>query len=34
MDWDLKITDLEGSTPEHSAVIVKFCCSGQAPVKK
>ena len=24
MDWDLKITDLEGSTPEHSAVIVNF----------
>ena len=33
MDWDLKITDLEGSTPEHSAVIVNFVASGQAPVK-
>ena len=24
MDWDFKITDLELSTPEHSAVIVNF----------
>ena len=24
MDWDLKITDMAGSTPEHSAVIVNF----------
>ena len=24
MDWDLKITDMEGATPEHSAVIVNF----------
>ena len=24
MDWDLKITDMTGATPEHSAVIVNF----------
>ena len=24
MDWDLKITDMAGATPEHSAVIVNF----------
>ena len=24
MDWNLKITDMEGHTPEHSSVIVNF----------
>ena len=24
MDWDLKITDMAGAAPEHSAVIVNF----------
>jgi len=24
LDWDLKITDMAGATPEHSAVIVNF----------
>ena len=24
MDWDLKITDMAGTTPEHSSVIVNF----------
>ena len=24
MDWNLKITDMAGATPEHSAVIVNF----------
>ena len=24
MDWNLKITDMSGETPEHSSVIVNF----------
>ena len=24
MDWNLKITDMAGATPEHSSVIVNF----------
>ena len=33
MDWDLKITDLEGSTPEHSAVIVNFVAAVRHQLK-
>ena len=34
MDWNLKITDMAGATPEHSSVIVNFCGCGQISVKK
>ena len=34
MDWDLKITDMAGATPEHSAVIVNFVAAIRHKLKK
>ena len=34
MDWNLKITDMAGATPEHSAVIVNFVAAVRHQLKK
>ena len=33
MDWNLKITDMEGHTPEHSSVIVNFIAAIRQQLK-
>ena len=33
MDWNLKITDMAGATPEHSSVIVNFVAAVKISVK-
>ena len=34
MDWNLKITDMAGATPEHFISYCQFCGCGQISVKK
>lgn len=34
MDWNLKITDMAGATPEHSSVIVNFVAAVRYQLKK
>ena len=33
MDWNLKITDMAGATPEHSSVIVNFVAAVRYQLK-
>lgn len=33
MDWNLKITDMSGATPEHSSVIVNFVAAVRYQLK-
>lgn len=33
MDWNLKITDMSGATPEHSSVIVNFVAAVRHQLK-
>ena len=34
MDWNLKITDMAGATPEQSSVILKFVAAVKHQLRK